>query len=339
MSGIGAEAAQLGPGGGAPGAHLQAAARKNVQHRGALGDLDGVIELGHADDDAVPHPDLLRDHGARGEEELGRGAVGILLEEVVLHRPHLVEAQLVGQLHLLQRVVVDGALRLPRPRAGHRQLVEEAELHCVSSWYRVPLPSANRGPLVNVAPADRPRPAAAVPRALTGPDAAGTLGALSVPCSRGEVMAPAPKDDLALEVEALRKALEQERARSDGLAAKLAEALEQQTATAEILRDHQQLADRHPAGTRRRGGQRRPPLRSPGSRPRRLTRRNPRKYDGIGNTVVEDQSVPPNHSLVSIRPCKLSGSASLMARCQDCGIIRRIRRGTTASEFEPFRIR
>ena len=49
-------------------------------------------------------------------------------------------------------------------------------------------------------------------------------------------MAPAPKDDLALEVEALRKALEQERARSDGLAARLAEALEQQTATAEILR-------------------------------------------------------------------------------------------------------
>ena len=49
-------------------------------------------------------------------------------------------------------------------------------------------------------------------------------------------MAPAPKVDLALEVEALRKALEQERARSAQLEARLAEAFEQQTATAEILR-------------------------------------------------------------------------------------------------------
>ena len=49
-------------------------------------------------------------------------------------------------------------------------------------------------------------------------------------------MAPAPKDDLAREVEALRKALEQERARSTQLEAQLTEALEQQTATAEILR-------------------------------------------------------------------------------------------------------
>jgi hypothetical protein len=49
-------------------------------------------------------------------------------------------------------------------------------------------------------------------------------------------MAPAPKDDLALEVEVLRKALEQERVRSAQLEARLTESLEQQTATAEILR-------------------------------------------------------------------------------------------------------
>ena len=49
-------------------------------------------------------------------------------------------------------------------------------------------------------------------------------------------MAPAPKVDLTREVEALRKALEQERARSAQLEARLTETLEQQTATAEILR-------------------------------------------------------------------------------------------------------
>ena len=49
-------------------------------------------------------------------------------------------------------------------------------------------------------------------------------------------MAPAPKVDLALEVKALRKALEQERARSAQLEARLTETLEQQAATSEILR-------------------------------------------------------------------------------------------------------
>jgi GAF domain-containing protein/DNA-binding response OmpR family regulator len=49
-------------------------------------------------------------------------------------------------------------------------------------------------------------------------------------------MAPASKAALAVEVEALRKALEQERAKSAGLEARLTEALEQQTATSEILR-------------------------------------------------------------------------------------------------------
>jgi len=49
-------------------------------------------------------------------------------------------------------------------------------------------------------------------------------------------MAPAPKVDLTREVEALRKALEQERARSAQLEARLTESLEQQTATAQILR-------------------------------------------------------------------------------------------------------
>ena len=49
-------------------------------------------------------------------------------------------------------------------------------------------------------------------------------------------MAPAPKDDLALEVEALRKALEQERTRSAQLEARLTETLEQQTATTNVLK-------------------------------------------------------------------------------------------------------
>src|SRR5262245_50851310 len=57
----------------------------------------------------------------------------IFLEEVVLDRPYVVEAQLVGELHLLQTVVVDRALGLARPRARHGNLVEQAEFHPAAS--------------------------------------------------------------------------------------------------------------------------------------------------------------------------------------------------------------
>ena len=55
----------------------------------------------------------------------GGGAVRVLLEEVVLDRPHLVEAELVGQAHLIQRVSrrrvrISSRLLATRPRrAGH----------------------------------------------------------------------------------------------------------------------------------------------------------------------------------------------------------------------------
>ena len=129
LVGVGPEAAELGPGGRAAGAELEPAAGEDVEHGGPLGDADRVVELGDADHDAVPDADVLGLHGAGGEEQLGRGAVRVLLEEVVLDRPHLVEAQLVGQAHLLERVHVDRALALAVPGTGHGQLVEDAELH------------------------------------------------------------------------------------------------------------------------------------------------------------------------------------------------------------------
>src|SRR5262245_14051169 len=60
-------------------------------------------------------------------------------------------------------------------------------------------------------------------------------------------MARATRADLALEVEALRKALDQARAKSAALETKLTEAHEQQTASAEILRAISQAqSDVHP---------------------------------------------------------------------------------------------
>ena len=97
---------------------MQAAAREDVERRGLLGDLDRMVELRHADHDAVADLDVLGHHRAGGEEQLGRRAVGIFLEEVVLDRPDMLEAQLVGELHLFEAVVVDRALLLGRPGRG-----------------------------------------------------------------------------------------------------------------------------------------------------------------------------------------------------------------------------
>jgi hypothetical protein len=108
---------------------MQAAARQDVERRRLLGDLDRMVELGHAHHDAVADLDALGDHGAGGQEQFGCRAVRVFFEEMMLDRPHVIEAQLVGELHLLEAVVVDGALLFRRPRTRDRDLVEQAELH------------------------------------------------------------------------------------------------------------------------------------------------------------------------------------------------------------------
>jgi hypothetical protein len=55
--------------------------------------------------------------------------VRVLLQEVVLHLPGAVEAEGVGELDLLQRLLVDTVLAVPTPGAGELELVKYAELH------------------------------------------------------------------------------------------------------------------------------------------------------------------------------------------------------------------
>ena len=108
--GVDVEAAELGPRGAARGADLEPTAREDVERRAALGDADRVVHLGHAHDRAVADADALGLRRDRGEHHLGRRAVRVLLEEVVLDRPHPVEAELVGEAGLLERVAVAPAL-------------------------------------------------------------------------------------------------------------------------------------------------------------------------------------------------------------------------------------
>src|SRR4029450_13379484 len=71
---------------------------------------------------------------ARGRQEhLGRGGVAVFLQEVVLDLPHVVEADPVGQLDLVEGVREQLVLALGPPGAGQLVLVEDAEPHRVPS--------------------------------------------------------------------------------------------------------------------------------------------------------------------------------------------------------------
>lgn len=79
----------------------------------------------------MAEPDVLRALAARGEEDLGSARVRILLQEVVLDLPADVEAELVRQLDLLERVLYEPELVALFPRPGELVLVEDPELHGV----------------------------------------------------------------------------------------------------------------------------------------------------------------------------------------------------------------
>src|SRR4029077_7495873 len=84
-------------------------------------------------DDAVPEPDVL---GAlrRGREEHLRGArVRVLLEEVVLDLPRVVDAERVGVRDLVERVLDQAVFGVVGPRPRELVLVEDAELHRAAS--------------------------------------------------------------------------------------------------------------------------------------------------------------------------------------------------------------
>src|SRR5262249_25579854 len=92
-------------------------------------DAGGVIVAGRHEDDAVAEADALGARGARGQEDLGRRGVRVLLEEVVLDLPGEVDPEPVGQLHLRERLADKPRLAVLLPGPGELVLVEDAELH------------------------------------------------------------------------------------------------------------------------------------------------------------------------------------------------------------------
>ena len=79
--------------------------------------------------DAVPETDVLRARRARGEEDLRRRRMRVLLEKVMLDFPRVVDAQPIGHLDLLERVVEQLLLRTFHPRSWQLMLVKDPEFH------------------------------------------------------------------------------------------------------------------------------------------------------------------------------------------------------------------
>ena len=128
--GIGVEAAELGPRGAdraVPTSSRPPEMMSSVAQRSATR-IGWFISGTHT---TAPWPMRMRSVCARhrGEHHLGRRAVRVLLEEVVLDRPHPVEAELVGEARLLERVAEHAGLDLGRERARRGHLEEDAELH------------------------------------------------------------------------------------------------------------------------------------------------------------------------------------------------------------------
>ena len=124
---------ELGPGGRFTRPPVHAAARHQIERGDALGDPGRRIVGGRHQHDPVTEPDAPRALGGRGQEHLGRRGVRVLLEEVVLDLPGVIDAQAIGQLHLVQRVLEEPELGALLPRTGQLMLVEDPEFHARSS--------------------------------------------------------------------------------------------------------------------------------------------------------------------------------------------------------------
>ena len=128
-------------------AKLHAPVGDEIQRGDALGHPRRMV--GGELHDAVPQADVARALACRRQEDLGGGGVGVLLQEVVLHFPCVVEPQAVRQFDLRQRLLQQPvlAVRLPVPR--QLMLVEDAEFHArapasTTRWWQAIPQTANR---------------------------------------------------------------------------------------------------------------------------------------------------------------------------------------------------
>ena len=126
------------------GAEVDAAVREQIEGRETLGHPGRMVEGRRHLDDAVAEANALGALRDRGQEHLRRARVAVLLEEVVLDLPHVVDPEPVGERALLERLLQHAVLGVGVPGARQLVLVEDTELHA----HRTPRPFPRHAPLV-----------------------------------------------------------------------------------------------------------------------------------------------------------------------------------------------
>ena len=111
------------------GAEFDAAVGDEVERGDALGDPRRVIVFRRHQADAVAEPDSFGALRAGREEDFRRRGMRIFLEEMVLDLPGVVDAELVGEFDLIERLLEQPVLVALVPRPRQLVLVENAELH------------------------------------------------------------------------------------------------------------------------------------------------------------------------------------------------------------------
>src|SRR5262249_23692100 len=113
------------------GAPLDAAVAHQIEGGDALGDSRRVVVARRHQGDAVAEADALRALAAGGEEDLWRRGVRVLLQEMVLDLPGVVDTEPVGELDLVESLLEEAVLAAAPPGSRDLVLVEDAELHVV----------------------------------------------------------------------------------------------------------------------------------------------------------------------------------------------------------------
>ena len=111
------------------GAPVHPAVADEVERGDALGDTGGMVVGRRREHHSVAEADPPGVARAGRQEHFRRGGVRILLQEVVLVLPHIVEAQPVGEFHLLQGLVEQVVVRLLFPASRQLVFVKQSEFH------------------------------------------------------------------------------------------------------------------------------------------------------------------------------------------------------------------
>jgi hypothetical protein len=125
VGGIDIEPPELADRRGFPGAELDAPVGQQVEGGDAFGHPRRVIHRWRHVHDAEAQPDVLGALARRGQEDLRRGGVTVLLEEVVLGEPDGGEARLVRRLHLVQALLQQDPFVVGHPRPRQGEFVEQ----------------------------------------------------------------------------------------------------------------------------------------------------------------------------------------------------------------------